>query len=243
MRNVRIHVETPLTAGAGVVLAADAARHVAVVLRLRAGAMLELFDGSGGSHRGRILAADKRSVTIQLESFDRQERESPLQTTLVQGISRGQHMDYTLQKAVELGVARIVPVLTEHSNVRLDEARAERRVEHWRRVVIGACEQCGRNRVPEVCPPQPLAAWLERDRSDSRLVLDPEADRGLNTFPPPVTGMSLLSGPEGGLSQMEIRASLAAGWQAVRLGPRILRTETAAVAALAASQVLWGDLK
>ncbi len=242
MRNVRIHVEIPLSSGAVVVLPMGAAHHIAVVLRLRAGAMLELFDGSGGSHRGRILAADKRSVTIQLESFNSHERESSLQVTLVQGISRGQHMDYTLQKAVELGVARIVPVLTGHSNVRLDETRAGRRIEHWRRVVIGACEQCGRNRVPEVCPPRPLAAWLETDRSDRRLVLDPEADRGLHAIPPPVIGMSLLSGPEGGLSPVEIRAALALGWQAVRLGPRILRTETAAVAALAACQALWGDL-
>jgi len=242
MRNVRIHVETPLTTGAEVELSEDAARHVVTVLRLRAGAVLELFDGSGGSHRGRILTVGKRSVTVRLESFDRQERESSLHVTLVQGISRGQHMDFTLQKAVELGVARIVPVLTEHSNVRLDESRAGRRIDHWRRVVIGACEQCGRNRIPEVCPPQPLAAWLETDRADRRLVLDPEADRGLNTFPPPLTGMSLLSGPEGGLSPVEIRAAVTMGWQAARLGPRILRTETAAVAALAACQALWGDL-
>ena len=243
MRNVRIHVETPLNTGAEVVLPAETAHHVAVVLRLRVGAMLELFDGTGGSHRGRVLAAGRRSVTIQLETFDPQERESALPATLVQGVSRGQHMDYTLQKAVELGVARIVPVLTEHSNVRLDEARAGRRIEHWRRVIIGACEQCGRNRVPEVCPLQPLAAWLEADRSGCRLILDPEADRGLDAFPPPVNGLSLLSGPEGGLSQMEVRAAVAMGWQPVRLGPRILRTETAAVAALAACQALWGDLK
>jgi len=243
MRNVRIHVENPLSSGAEVMLSADAARHVAAVLRLRAGAMLELFDGSGGSHRGRIVAVEKRSVKVLLESFHPQERESLLQATLVQGISRGQHMDYTLQKAVELGVVRIVPVLTEHSNVRLDEARAGRRVDHWRRVVIGACEQCGRNRVPEVCPPQSLAAWLETDDTACRLVLDPEAELGLSVIPPPVHGISLLSGPEGGLSAGEIRAALAAGWQAVRLGPRILRTETAAVAALAACQALWGDLK
>ena len=242
MRNVRIHVEIPLSSGAAVVLPADAARHVAVVLRLRPGARLELFDGSGGSHSGRILTADKRSVTVQLESRSSHERESSLRVTLVQGISRGQHMDFTLQKAVELGVARIIPVLTLHSNVRLDEARAGRRIEHWRRVVIGACEQCGRNRVPEVRPPQPLAVWLETDRSDRRLVLDPEADAGLSALSPPVSGMSLLSGPEGGLSGVEIRAALALGWQAVRLGPRVLRTETAAVAALAACQALWGDL-
>ncbi len=242
MRNVRIHVETPLITGADVVLPEDAARHVVTVLRMRAGAMLELFDGSGGSHRGRILSVGKRSVTIHLEAFDPQERESPLQATLVQGISRGQHMDYTLQKAVELGVARIVPVLTGHSNVRLDETRAGRRIEHWRRVVIGACEQCGRNRMPEICPPQPLAAWLESDKSECRLVLDPDAEKGLPALPRPVSGISLLSGPEGGLSPEEIRAALALGWQAVRLGPRILRTETAAVAALAACQALWGDL-
>ena len=242
MRNVRIHVETPLQSGAKVVLAPEAAHHVVTVMRLRPGADVELFDGSGGSHRGRILVTGKRSATVQLEAFDARDCESKLNVTLVQGIARGQHMDYTLQKAVELGVTRIVPVLTEHSNVRLDEARAERRTEHWRRVVIGACEQCGRNRVPEVCPPQPLATWLEKGCDGSRFVLDPEADTGLHSLPPPITGLWLLSGPEGGLSQVEIRAALAVGWQAVRLGPRILRTETAAVAALAACQTLWGDL-
>lgn len=243
MRSVRIHVEIPLMPGAEVVLPPAAAQHVVVVLRMRTGATLELFDGSGGSHRGRIIATGRRSATVQLEAFDRGERESPLAVTLVQGISRGQHMDYTLQKAVELGVARIVPVLTAHSNVRLDEARAERRIEHWRRVVIGACEQCGRNRVPEVSAPQALAPWLASDTNPCRLLLDPEAGNGLNALPSPAAGISLLSGPEGGLSQVEISAALSLGWQAVRLGPRILRTETAAVTALAVCQALWGDLR
>ncbi len=242
MRNVRIHVETPLQSGTEVVLTPEAAHHLVTVLRLRVGAEVELFDGAGGSHRGRILAAGKRSATVQLEAFADGDRESRLKITLVQGISRGQHMDYTLQKAVELGVTRIAPVLTEYSNVRLDEARAERRTEHWRRVVIGACEQSGRNLVPEVIAPQPLLTWLEQDHAGSRLILDPEASQGLGALPRPASDMSLLSGPEGGLSPMEVRTAIAQGWQPVRLGPRILRTETAAVAALAACQAFWGDL-
>ncbi|MBI1732048.1 MAG: 16S rRNA (uracil(1498)-N(3))-methyltransferase [Gammaproteobacteria bacterium] len=243
MRVVRIHVETPLTPGAEIMLPPESAHHLSAVLRLGPGAVVELFDGSGGSHRGRLVAARKRSVTVQLESFDPCERESPLQLTLVQGISRGPHMDYTLQKAVELGVARVVPVLTGHGNVRLDEVRASRRAGHWRRVVIAACEQCGRNRVPEVSAPQPLAQWLNRDGNPCRLVLDPGADTGLPALPAPAGGVSLLCGPEGGLSEAEVRSATGSGWRAVRMGPRILRTETAPVAALAACQALWGDLR
>lgn len=242
MRITRLYVDMPLAAGAEVELPPGAAHHALTVLRLRAGAVLELFDGTGGRHRGRITATGKRSAQVQLESFDPGGRESPLPVTLAQGISRGQHMDYTLQKAVELGVVHIVPVLTACSNVRLDEARAERRVAHWRRIVIGACEQCGRNRVPDVAAPQPLDSWLAQRPSGTALVLDPEATRGLAELPAP-TALTLLSGPEGGLAATEVNLALAQGWQAVRVGPRILRTETAAVAALAACQALWGDLR
>jgi 16S rRNA (uracil1498-N3)-methyltransferase len=202
-----------------------------------------LFDGSGGSHQGRIVAAGRRSTTVQLESFDARERESPLRITLAQGISRGQHMDYTLQKAVELGVARIVPVITGRGNVHLDDARAERRAGHWRRVMIAACEQCGRNRIPELLAPRPLAQWIQEDDSPGRLVLDPDAGIGLGALPSPAGPLSLLCGPEGGLADTEVRLAADAGWRAVRLGPRVLRTETAPVAALAACQALWGDLK
>lgn len=242
MRVTRIHVEIPLVRGTEIELPPGAAHHVVVVLRLREDAVLELFDGSGGSHRGRITAVGRRTARVSLESFDAGEREAPLPVTLVQGISRGERMDYTLQKAVELGVAHIVPVLTARSNVRLDESRAERRVEHWRRVVIGACEQSGRNRVPGVAAPVSLPECLARPPAGAGLVLDPDATRGLAQLPVPAA-LTLLGGPEGGLDAAEVKLALACGWQAVRLGPRVLRTETAAVAALAACQALWGDLR
>jgi 16S rRNA (uracil1498-N3)-methyltransferase len=242
MRNVRVFVPGPLSAGARIALPAEAAHHIVTVLRLGAGAALELFDGTGGSHRGRLVEAGRRTAAVELESFDPGERESPLAVTLAQGVSRGQHMDYTLQKAVELGVARIVPVLTARSNVRLDEGRSGRRLEHWRRIVIGACEQCGRNRVPDITAPLPLPDWLGMNVAGTRLVLDPEADARLDDLPPQ-HALTLLSGPEGGLAPEEVHAAAALGWQRLRLGPRILRTETAAVAALAACQARWGDLR
>lgn len=242
MRITRIHVTGPLHAGARIQLPPEAAHHAVVVLRLRPGALLELFDGTGGSHRGRITAMGKRTAEVQLESFDDGGREAPLPVTLVQAVSRGQHMDYTLQKAVELGVADIVPVLAARSNVRLDEARAERRLEHWRRIVIGACEQCGRNSVPGVTPPQTLESWLQEPPVGTCLVLDPDAEQGLAAVTRPAA-LTLLSGPEGGLAPEELHMAQDRGWRRVRLGPRILRTETAAVAALAACQALWGDLR
>jgi 16S rRNA (uracil1498-N3)-methyltransferase len=243
MRVVRIHVDMPLAAGVEVTLPPQAAHHLTTVLRLGPGTPLELFDGSGGSYRGHIVAARKRSAIVEIESFDARERESPLALTLVQGISRGQHMDYTLQKAVELGVARVVPVMTGHGNVRFDGARAARRTDHWRRVAIAACEQCGRNRIPEVAAPRPLAQWIEEDRSPCRLVFHPDAHSGLAALPAPGGAVSLLFGPEGGLSGTEVRLANNSGWESVRLGPRVLRTETAPVAALAACQALWGDLR
>lgn len=242
MRITRIHVEIPLHAGAAIPLPPEAAHHALVVLRLRTGAVLELFDGTGGSHRGHITATGRRTAEVQLDSFDPAGRESPLPVALAQGVSRGQHMDYTLQKAAELGVARIVPLLTARSNVRLDETRAQRRLEHWRRIVIGACEQCGRNRLPEVEAPQSLESWLQERPPGMCLVLDPDAGQGLASLAPPAA-LTLLAGPEGGLAQAEVCMALERGWQALRLGPRILRTETAAVAALAACQALWGDLR
>lgn len=220
----------------------DAAHHAAKVLRLQAGDKITLFDGEGGEHPATITQINKLGVIAEIGPWQDRECESPLHVTLAQAISSGDKMDYTLQKAVELGISHIQPLSSERSVVRLSGERAEKRVRHWQQVVISACEQSGRNRVPEVAPILSLADWLGTLSGDGiRLTLAPDATATLRELPPPCAPLTLLIGPEGGLSGSEIRAAASRGFTAVRLGPRVLRTETAALAALAAMQALWGD--
>jgi len=221
----------------------EQAHHVVHVLRLGAGDALILFDGRGVEYDARIERVSKTSVSITIGERRAVDRESPLEVTLAQGISSGERMDYTIQKVVELGVGAIQPLATERSIVRLSAERAEKRLAHWRAVAIAACEQCGRNRVPPVLPVTAIGSWLagQRDSTALRLTLSPQADVALKALAPPDRPVVLLAGPEGGLAPREQDDARAAGFAAVRLGPRVLRTETAAVAALAAMQVLWGD--
>jgi 16S rRNA (uracil1498-N3)-methyltransferase len=182
-------------------------------------------------------------LTVAVGAERAVERESPLLLTLAQGVSRGERMDLVMQKATELGVTRLVPVLTERSVVRLDASQAERKLAHWRGIAIAACEQSGRNRPPEVSPPQALADFLRAGvDSGTRLLLAPAAQLRLPEIPRPVTAVTVLIGPEGGLTQEEQERAMAAGFVGVRLGPRVLRTETAALAALALLQQEFGDL-
>ena len=238
----RFHSPTALAAGSQVELSSSAAHHVAKVLRMRVGDALILFDGLGGEYSAHIEGIEKKRVVAGVDSHADIERESPLVITLVQAVSAGDRMDVTLQKAVELGVSRILPVMSKRSVVRLSGERAEQRMQHWQQVVIAACEQCGRNRVPQVEALVPLAAFLQqpRPRAD-RWMLSPQAEQALRTVEKPRTELELLVGPEGGLTVDEERAAGDAGFKPVRIGPRILRTETAAPALLAASQALWGD--
>ena len=243
MRVTRVYVEQPLAADAEARNTGDAANHVTRVLRLEAGTELTLFDGRGGEYPARIETLRKGQVVLRVAGKSAIERESPLAIDLVQGISRGERMDLVVQKATELGVRRIVPVITERTVVRLDQRQAEKRLRHWRGIAIAACEQCGRNRLPEIASPQPLSVLLaEPAGSCRRLVLSPEASSSVRDLPSDSTDIQLLIGPEGGLSEGERAATLAAGFQALRLGPRILRTETAAIAAVAALQERHGDL-
>lgn len=243
MREIRIHVDAQLAADSELSLPAAAAHHVARVLRLQPGQPLTLFDGRGGEYAATIAAIAGREVQVQVSAHDPVERESPLAITLVQGVSRGKHMDYTLQKAVELGVSRIVPVLSERGQVRLDERRAASKQAHWQGIIAAACEQGGRNRLPALEVPLPFSDWLQQpDTMQSRLLLDPAADRRFRDVPAPAGGVVLLSGPEGGFSPHELAAARHAGCLGISLGPRILRTETAAPAAITACQALWGDL-
>jgi 16S rRNA (uracil1498-N3)-methyltransferase len=243
MRIPRIHHPAALTSGARVELSDTAANHVARVLRLPVGAPLILFNGSGGEFAATLAVIDKRRVLVDVGSFQDEEREPPLPIWLAQGVSRGERMDYTLQKAVELGVNRIIPLFTEHCGVQLQGERLEKRIKHWQGVVISACEQCGRNRIPPVETPATLTQWLAMPGEGLRLVLAPDAESSLAQLHAPSGPVTLLIGPEGGLSDQEIALAKQAGYVGLRLGPRILRTETAALAALAALLGTWGDFR
>lgn len=241
MKRPRLYVPQELIAGSELELPAEASNHLRV-LRLAVGNPLTLFNGRGGEYPAELIALDKRQARVRLGEFLDREAESPLRLTLIQGVSKGDRMDYTFQKAVELGVQRIVPVFTERSVVQLDGERLAKREEHWRGVMASACEQCGRNRLPELLPALPLARAWDRLGEGLKLVLDPGAERGLRALQPAGSDVALLVGPEGGLTDAEVATALHHGFTGVRLGPRILRTETAGVAALAALQVLAGDL-
>ena len=240
---VRIYVNHSLLSRECVALPPDGAHHVARVLRMRPCDPLVLFNGRGGEYSARIHSIGDSSVTAEIGARRQVERESPLAITLAQGISRGERMDYTIQKTVELGVSRIIPLLTERVSVRLDERRQQKRLDHWRKILIHACEQCGRNRVPELTPVADFTSWIDEPRAGLKLILDPNTQTSFASLDAPAGVVTLLVGPEGGLSQHERHRVEAAGYRAVGLGPRVLRSETAAVVAVSALQILFGDLK
>jgi len=237
----RFYLDQTLAPGARFSLPPGPARHAARALRLAAGDVITLFDGRGGEYAARIERIHRDEVAVSVGGFVDVERESPLQVVLAQGISSGERMDYTLQKAVELGVAAIQPIDDRRSVVKLAGERSERRLAHWQAVVAAACEQCGRNRVPPVATPLSLANWLATPRAGRLLFLSPSAATRLADLPPPTATDSLVAGPEGGFEGDELAALEAVGAIPVRLGPRVLRTATAALAALAAMQTLGGD--
>ena len=243
MRITRIHTPGPLATNTEIVLPASGAYHAARVLRLRVGAPLAVFDGQGGEFHAEITHVDGSDVRVRIGARAGTAAESPLHITLVQGISRGERMDWTLQKATELGVGVIAPVITARSVVRLDVKQAAKKHEHWRGIVIGACEQCGRSVLPDIREPVALSEYLRTQPKEGlRLVLNPTAPRSLAGLASMSAKVKLLIGPEGGLDDDEIERAQQAGFVPVRLGPRILRTETAAVTALSVLQSMWGDL-
>jgi 16S rRNA (uracil1498-N3)-methyltransferase len=238
----RLYCDMPLSPGAEIALPESAARHAVTVLRLQAGDTLHLFNGAGGEFLASLVAVNKREARVRVVDFLARECESPVDITLALGISAGERMDYSLQKATELGVRAIQPLATERSVVKLAGERADKRLQHWQHVVIAACEQCGRNRVPAVAPARKLFEYLAAvERNKRLLVLSPGADTPLKRIAPAAAAV-LLIGPEGGLAPVEYLAAETSGFESVSLGPRILRTETAPVAALAVLQALWGDL-
>jgi len=240
----RLYFPEPIPEHGECRLAAAAAHHVARVLRLQPGDEVILFDGRGGESSAVIASLAKTSVVLRVTEQRIVDRESPLAVTLAQGVSSGERMDYTIQKAVELGVAGIEPFISSRCVVRLSAERAVSRVAHWQAVAVAACEQCGRNQVPTITPVASYGDWLAlltRREERLRLLLSPHAERGLRDLPKPEGPVMLLAGPEGGFDAQETGDALRAGFVPVRLGPRVLRTETAALAALAAMQSLWGD--
>jgi 16S rRNA (uracil1498-N3)-methyltransferase len=226
--------------GQTIELPAAAAHHAVRVVRLAMGDGLTLFDGTGGEYAATIVRVLRNEVAVRIDSFDPVERESPYSVTLAQAIAANDAMDYALRKAVELGVTALQPLVTERSAPLPSGERGDKRLAHWRGVAVAACEQCGRNRIPHVAAPVPWKVWLGAWK-DAGIVLAPGVANPLAALPRPAPPVAIAIGPEGGFTEREIDAARAAGWQAVALGPRVLRTETAAAAALAAVQALWGD--
>jgi 16S rRNA (uracil1498-N3)-methyltransferase len=242
MRLTRCYVPGPLAVGDTRQLPQEVATHVARVLRARAGQLLTLFDGRGGEYDATIVQIDRRGVRVRIELHRAIERESPLPVTLLQALARGERMDFIVQKATELGVAAIVAMGGDRSVVRLEAEGLARRCEHWRAVAISACEQCGRNRLPAISVAADLAsACAQVDATSLRLLLAPEAEKTLVAVAHQAARIALAVGPEGGFSDEERSLAQQQGFQSCRLGPRVLRAETAPLAALATIQAVAGD--
>ncbi len=243
MRVTRSFVETPLAVGQTVALPEDVANHLVRVMRLREGESCVLFNGDGHDYVATLITLGKRDAQVRIDAVTAPDNESPLQITLLQGIARGEKMDLILQKATELGVQAIVPVNAERTEVKLDAARAEKRLAHWRSVVVSACGQSGRARIPTVSAPQTLLEAARGMPADAlKLTLDPLGEHRLSTLDAAAGGVVIAIGPEGGWSPRDRQALAGSGFQGLQLGPRILRTETAGLAAIAAVQARLGDI-
>ena len=240
MRNPRIYTAQTLCADTVITLTDSAANHVGKVLRMRPGDPLILFNGEGGSWQAEVHLVSKKQVEARtLDKFE-EDNESSLRIELGQSLSRGERMDYAIQKATELGVTDITLLFSERCEVKLNSERQEKRLQHWQQVAISACEQCGRNRVPTIHAPVSLDTWLTNRQTDLNFVLHHRTEKQLKGFERPQS-VSLLIGPEGGLTATEIEQAQNRGFHPLALGPRVMRTETAPVAAAAVLQYLWGD--
>ena len=226
--------------GDEIALPDDVAHHALRVLRLAPGDAITLFDGTGGEYAATLTRAVKREAWARIDRFDRSDRESPLAVTLVQAITASDTMDTIVRHAVELGAACVQPVISERSARFPSGVHGEKRLAHWRQVAVAACEQCGRNRIPSVADPVPLPHWLACPRAG--VVFDAQGQTGVSALAPGAA-LDVLVGPEGGLTDREIEAAMRTGLRAVRLGPRVLRADTAALTALATANLLWGDFR
>jgi 16S rRNA (uracil1498-N3)-methyltransferase len=259
MRIIRSYITEALHVGQELVLSEAASNHLVRVLRLGVNDTCVLFNGDGVDYLAKIISVAKRGASVEITGSHAVTNESPVHITLVQGIARGEKMDWILQKATELGVHRIVPVITDRTEVKIDSERSDKKMHHWLGVVASACEQSGRARLPEIIEPCALSHWLIQDKNSAKFALDPEgklgffdlattqviAERKSGLGPTAATtfSLSLAIGPEGGFSERDLATLKAGGFQGLRMGPRILRTETAGLAAIAALNVLCGDWK
>ena len=241
MRIPRIYTDQALPLNTCIALHADASNHLLKVLRMKAGRELILFNGDGKEYPAKIDSCDKKTAYVRVHSIENTQRESPLHTELAIGISRGDRMDWVLQKATELGASRIVPLITERCEVKLNAERQQKKHLQWQKLIQSSCEQCQRNTLPMLSLPMPLSQYLEQADSEKRFVLHHRHAATLEKSPSPAS-VSLLIGPEGGLSDSEINQAEAAHFTALSLGPRVLRTETAPLVALSLLQYCWGDL-
>lgn len=238
MRLSRFFIDAPLSLGQHALPEAQA-HYIGRVLRHAVGDPVQLFDGSGQEYLGELIEVGKKTVRVELREVLAGQAESPLRIHLGQGLSRGERMDWAIQKACELGANEITPIVSTRCEVRLKDERADKRMAHWRQVAISACEQCGRSVLPLLHPPLNLDDWLRRVEADLKLVLHPVAQPWASHARP--ASLAMLIGPEGGLAEAEVEQAMALGFHPARLGPRVLRTETAPVVALSVAQQLWGD--
>lgn len=242
MRDHRIYQKLPLTIGETISLSDDAIGHLIRVLRLPEGSTVTLFNSDGNNYLAKLCQVTKKSAQAIIVSSEKNVNESPLKLHLGQGISRGDRMDFTLQKSVELGISNITPLFTERCGVKLNQERLAKKVEQWQKIVISACEQSGRSFVPTVNTPMLLNDWLLQESDALKLNLHPKATHSIMSLPDESENVRLLVGPEGGLSDDEIKQANNANFIDVLLGPRVLRTETAALTAITALQCRYGDL-
>jgi 16S rRNA (uracil1498-N3)-methyltransferase len=244
MALTRLFIRSELQTGQTLKLDSEQAHYLGRALRLRPGDALSIFSAESGEFAATLTSIGKSDGEIAVGAAIVTATESPLKIHLVQGVSRGERMDVVVQKATELGVKRISPVLTEYAMVKLEGKRASKRREHWQKIAEGACEQSGRTRPPLIDEPLPLKTWLgsKTSETDVDLILKPNADTAMASLKAPQTKVCLLIGPEGGFSDKEYEDAEVSGFKAVSLGPRVLRTETAAIAAVTVAESLWGDL-
>ena len=242
MRIPRVFSPQTIAIGDCIELEAGAARHLTSALRMNSGQLITLFNGHGGEYTAELVEAKKGKATVRITEFDKADRESNLPIHLAIGISRGERMDLIVQKATELGASEITPLFTERCEVKLSGDRLAKKISHWQQVAISACEQCQRNSLPSINSPVKIDQWQVNCDASLKLLLHHRTDQSLSDMPPPSGQVALLIGPEGGLSEREIEQAISLGFSPLALGPRVLRTETAPLAAISILQSLWGDM-
>lgn len=242
MRVPRLFIDMSLMTGEVIVLPRDKAHHITHVLRMRMGDSIKLFNNLGAEYESKIIDICKKSVQLVIGESCAVTNESPLTINLCLAIARGQHMDFSIQKAVELGVKNIIPVVSEFSNVKIQDNRMQNKLMHWQNIIISATEQCGRVCLTQIKDPVSFTEWLCSDSAKTRLILHPASQQSLSNINPSDNELTLIVGPEGGFSDTEIEQAQEKGCEPIGLGPRILRTETAVVSAVSNVQQLWGDL-